>query len=160
MGFTPAFTSTWDSKLLNEMLNQLRAERDLVDVTMVTEDTNAQADSKLEVMEVEETIEIDSTIEDVIKMDSTNGDISDTTKEEGYKMFENTVVIEDTIEIEETFNDTTEEKEDSNYSEEESGSENNESQKYFAGCPVHNHHTDSQSMCPDDPPCVCLGEVE
>ena len=23
----------------------------------------------------------------------------------------------------------------------------------FPECPVHNHHTDNDSVCPDDPPC-------
>ena len=166
MGFYPAFTSTWDSPLLNEMLDQLRAG-DSTDVTMVMKDSNHQDDS--EGMVIEETVEINSTIEEVTEMDSINTENSDPNKEEAYEMFEVTIVIEDTIEIEDTFedtieiedtfNDTSDQNEDSNYSEEGSGLEDGGVPKYFAGCPVHNHHTDQESMCPDDPPCVCLGEV-
>ena len=63
-----------------------------------------------------------------------------------------------------TDDDTIENVTDMEYSnnsdeDETSRSDNVSSSKYFAGCPVHNHHTDNESMCPDDPPCMCLSEI-
>ena len=152
-----------------------------MDVSMVTEDTNDIANSEPEEIievdgtEVGDTIEVDDTeVGNIIELDDTKvgntielddtevgntmeindtvGTNESTSKEGGYEMFENTVTIEDTIE------DITE-REDSVTSGEETMSDSDQSHKYFAGCPVHNHHTDSQSMCPDDDPCSCLAEI-
>ena len=56
--------------------------------------------------------------------------------------------------------DTSQDDEEPDSSEKESDSEEEGAKKYFAGCPVHDHHTDQESMCPDDPPCICLGDVD
>ena len=49
----------------------------------------------------------------------------------------------------------------SNESDEDETSKSNNisSSQYFPECPVHNHHTDNDSMCPDDPPCLCISEI-
>ena len=62
MRFTPAFTSSWDAPLLNQMLDQLRTDReDLLDVSMVmeVEDTNVENTIELDDTEVENTMEFD-----------------------------------------------------------------------------------------------------
>ena len=76
--------------------------------------------------------------------------------EVGYQMFESTINITD----EDTIENVTKMEYSNNYDEDEtSGTDNISSSKYFSGCPVHNHHTDSESMCPDDPLCLCLSEI-
>jgi exopolysaccharide biosynthesis protein len=167
MRFTPAFTSSWDAPLLNQMLAQLATDReDLVDVTMVMEVENTKVENTIELdaTEVENTIELDDTevqntmelddteVQNTIQLDDTDVTNETTFSEEAYQMFENTIMIED---ITEDFTNT----EDTVTSSEDSMSESDQSNKYFAGCPVHNHHTDSQSMCLDDDPCSCLAEV-
>ena len=32
-------------------------------------------------------------------------------------------------------------------------------QDFTASCPVHDHHRDDESICPDDPTCTCLQEA-
>ena len=167
MRFTPAFTSSWDAPLLNQMLDQLRTDReDLLDVSMVMEDedTNVENTIELDDTKVENTVELDDTeVENTMELDDTEventielEDIEVTNEitfsKEAYQMFENTITIEDTTE------DITN-TEDTFTSFEESMSDSDQSQKYFADCPVHNHHTDSQSVCPDDDPCSCLDDV-
>ena len=123
-----------------------------VDVTLAEEDEGS------------EIIEIYVTDGSVVEI--TEGDVMNKSQESQgtYEMFDNTIVLEDTIVIdssqEELVNVTmAEEDEENESSEEETGSDDEGIAKYFAGCLVHNHHTDTESMCPDDPPCVCLGEV-
>ena len=123
-----------------------------VDVTLAEEDEGS------------EIIEIYVTDGSVVEI--TEGDVMNKSQESQgtYEMFDNTIVLEDTIVIdssqEELVNVTmAEEDEENESSEEETGSDDEGIPKYFAGSPVHNHHTDTESMCPDDPPCVCLGEV-
>ena len=150
MCFTPAFTSSWDAPLLNQMLDQLRTDsEDLLDVSMVmeVEDTNVENTIELDDTKVENTFELDDTeVENTMELDDTEventielEDIQVTNEitfsKEAYQMFENTITIEDTTE------DITN-TEDTSTSFEESMSDSDQSQKYFAGCPVHNHHTD------------------
>ena len=125
---------------------------EFVDVTLAEEDEGS------------EIIEIDVTDGSVVEI--TEGDVMNKSQQSQgtYEMFDNTIVLEDTIVIdssqEELVNVTmAEEDEENESSGEETGSDDEGIPKYFAGCPVHNHHTDTESMCPDDPPCVCLGEV-
>ena len=121
--------------------------------TIEIDDTEVGNTIELDDTEVGNTIELDDTeVGNTIKMNDTVGTNESTSNEGGYEMFENTITIEDTIK------DITE-REDSVTSGEESMSDSDQSQKYFAGCPIHNHHTDSQSMCPDDDPCSCLAEI-
>ena len=101
--------------------------------------------------EVEKTIDVD--IENTIEVSDSENTID---SEVGYQMFESTINIMD----EDTIENVTEMEYSNNSDEDEtSGSDNISSSKYFSGCPVHNHHTDSESMCPDDPPCLCLSEI-
>ena len=162
MNFSPLFTSSWDSSLLDSMLHQLRAAQgDLPNVSMTEEDSNVGEETiNVSDTEVAKTIDVD--IENTIEVsDSENTvEVSDSENtidsEVGYQMFESTINItyEDTIE------NVTEMEYSNNSDEDETfGSDNISSSKYFSGCPVHNHHTDSDSMRPDDPPCLCLSEI-
>ena len=62
MNFSPLYTSTWDSSLLDGMLRELRAAQgDLPDVSMVEEDFNVREETiNINDTEIEETIDIDS----------------------------------------------------------------------------------------------------
>ena len=71
-------------------------------------------------------------------------------------------IIESTINI--TDEDTVENvinMEYSNESDEDETSKSNNisSSQYFPECPVHNHHTDNDSVCHDDPLCSCMSEI-
>ena len=153
MNFSPLFTSTWDSSLLDGMLHQLRAAQgDLPNVSMAEEDYNVGEETiNVSDTEVEKTIDVD--IENTIEVSDSENTID---SEVGYQMFESTINITD----EDTIENVTEMEYSNNSDEDEtSGSDNISSSKYFSGCPVHNHHTDSESMCPDDPPCLCLSKI-
>ena len=156
MGFSPVFTSTWDSSLLDGMLHQLRAgQGDLPNVSMAEEDSNVGEETiNVSDTEVEKTIDVsDTDIENTIEVSDSGNTID---FEVGYQIFEGTINITD----EDTIENVTEMEYSNNSDEDEtSGSDNISSCKYFSGCPVHNHHTDSESMCPDDPPCLCLSEI-
>ena len=71
-------------------------------------------------------------------------------------------IIESTINItnEDTVGNVTN-MEYSNESDEDETSKSNNisSSQYFPECPVHNHHTDNDRVCPDDPPCSCMSEI-
>ena len=192
MGFTPAFTSTWDAPLLNAILLQLRAgQGDLVDVSMVAEDESpielnglegentvelngmdGESTVELNSMEGENTIELNSmegenTVElnsmedeNTVELNSMEGEntvelnsmegVEESSSEGGrYEMFESTILLENTI-ADSTVID------DNGASSDKSESDSDLSLKYIVGCPVHNHHMDSQSVCPDDAPCSCL----
>ena len=150
MDFTPAFSSTWDAPLLNEMLLQLITYEDLLNISKTAE-SNSTTTVNVTDYEAEETIQIDDTqVGSTIELNDTDT-VESTSQVGGYKMFEYTINIEDT-------NEENTEMEGSLTSVEESRSASNISLKYFAGCPVHNHHTDSDSVCPDNPPCSCLVE--
>ena len=124
------------------------------DVTMAEEDK----ESEIMVIEIS-----DSNVEEVTEGDVTKDEDGSQENRGAYEMFNDTIVVEDTIEIEssqEMSQEISRDDEETDGSEEESESEEEGRPKYFAGCPVHNHHTDTESMCPDDPPCVCLGEID
>ena len=74
--------------------------------------------------------------------------------EEDFNVREETININDT-EIEETIDIDSEH----TIELENSNSNNISSSQYFPECPVHNHHTDNDSVCPDDPPCSCMSEI-
>ena len=133
----------------NSESEEITENRDTIEI----DDAEVGDTIEVEDTKIENTIELDSTeVENTNELEDTQVTNESTSNKEGYEMFENTITIEDTIE------DITE-TEDSVTSGEESRSDSDQSEKYFAGCPVHNHHTDSQSMCPDDDPCSCLAEV-
>ena len=159
MGFTPAFTSTWDAPLLNAILLQLRAgQGDLVDVSMVAEDESPielnglEGENTVELngMDGESTVELNSMEgENTVELNSMEG-VEESSSEGGrYEMFESTILLENTI-ADSTVID------DNGASSDKSESDSDLSLKYIVGCPVHNHHMDSQSVCPDDAPCSCL----
>ena len=62
MNFSPLYTSSWDSSLLDGMLRELRAAQgDLPDVSMVEEDFNVREETiNINDTEIEKTIDIDS----------------------------------------------------------------------------------------------------
>ena len=74
------------------------------------------------------------------------------------QIIESTINItdEDTVENVSNMEYSNESDEDEN---ENSNSNNISSSQYFPKCPVHNHHTDNDSVCPDDPPCSCMSEI-
>ena len=153
MNFSPLFTSTWDSSLLDGMLHELRAAQgDLPDVSMAEEDSNVGEETiNINDTEVEKTIDIE--IEHTIELSDSDNKIE---SEVVYQMFESTINITD----KDTIENVTEMEYSKNSDEDETFESNNiSSSKYFPGCPVHNHHTDSDSVCPDDPPCSCLSEI-
>ena len=184
MDFSPAFTSTWDAPLLNAMLLQLRAGQDSGDVSMAAGDESILEQNglggedtvELNSMESEDIVELSgveggsivelnsmeggsivelggvesgsivelSSMEggSIVELSSMEGEEECFSEGRKYEMFESTILLEDT--------------DDSYASSEQFESGSDLSLKYIVGCPVHNHHTDSQSVCPDDPPCVCL----
>ena len=153
MNFSPLYTSSWDSSLLDGMLRELRAAQgDLPDVSMVEEDFNVREETiNINDTEIEETIDIDS--EHTIELSDSDNEIDSEVVNQ---------IIESTINI--TDEDTVENVTDMEYSnesdeDETSKSNNISSSQYFPECPVHNHHTDNDSVCPDDPPCLCMSEI-
>ena len=153
MNFSPLYTSSWDSSLLDGMLRELRAAQgDLPDVSMVEEDFNVREETiNINDTEIEETIDIDS--EHTIELSDSDNEID---CEVVNQINESTINItdEDTVENVSNMEYSNESDEDEN-----SNSNNISSSQYFAECPVHNHHTDNDSVCPDDPPCSCMSEI-
>ena len=153
MNFSPLYTSSWDSSLLDGMLRELRAAQgDLPDVSMVEEDFNVREETiNINDTEIEETIDIDS--EHTIELSDSDNEID---CEVVNQIIESTINItdEDTVENVSNMEYSNESDEDEN-----SNSNNISSSQYFAECPVHNHHTDNDSVCPDDPPCSCMSEI-
>ena len=112
----------------------------LPDVSMVEEDFNVR----------EETININDTeIEEIIDIDSEHTiELSDSDNEIDCEVVNQ--IIESTINI--TDEDTVENVSNMEYSNESdedeySKSNNISSSQYFPECPVHNHHTDNDSIC-------------
>ena len=75
MNFSPLYTSSWDSSLLDGMLHELRtAQGDLPDVSMVEEDFNVREETiNINDTEIEETIDIDS--EHTIELSDSDNEI-------------------------------------------------------------------------------------
>ena len=153
MNFSPLFTSSWDSSLLDGMLRELRAAQgDLPDVSMVEEDFNVREDTiNINDTQIEETIDIDS--EHTIELSDSDNE-SDC--EVVNQINESTINITDEDSVENVSNMEYSIESDEG---ENSNSNNISSSQYFAECPVHNHHTDNDSVCPDDPPCSCMSEI-
>ena len=74
MNFSPLYTSSWDSSLLDRMLHELRAAQgDLPDVSMVEEDFNVREETiNINDTEIEETIDIDSDSDNEIDCEVVN----------------------------------------------------------------------------------------
>ena len=153
MNFSLLYTSSWDSSLLDGMLRELRAAQgDLPDVSMVEEDFNVREETiNINDTEIEETIDIDS--EHTIELSDSDNEID---CEVVNQIIESTINItdEDTVENVSNMEYSNESDEDEN-----TNSNNISSSQYFPECPVHNHHTDNDSVCPDDPPCSCMSEI-
>ena len=153
MNFSPLYTSTWDSSLLDGMLREVRAAQgDLPDVSMVEEDFNVREETiNINDTEIEETIDIDS--EHTIELSDSDNEID---SEVVNQIIESTINITDEDTVENVTN-----MEYSNESDEDETSKSNNisSSQYFPECPVHNHHTDNDSVCPDDLPCSCMSEI-
>ena len=150
MNFSPAATSTWKSAQLGQMLDWIN-QGESVDVTLVEED----GESKIIVIDI-----TDESVEEVMEGDVNMNESQES--QENYEMFDYTIVLEDTVVIDssqEMRREENREDKGNESSEEETDSEDEGEPKYFAGCPVHNHHTDMESICPNDPPCVCLGDI-
>ena len=130
-----------------------RAEQgDLPDVSMVEEDFNVREETiNINDTQIEETIDIDS--EHTIELSDSDNEID---CEVVNQIIESTINItdEDTVENVSNMEYSNESDEDEN-----SNSNNISSSQYFPECPVHNHHTDNDSICPDDPPCSCMSEI-
>ena len=139
--------------MLDGMLRELRAAQgDLPNVSMVEEDFNVREETiNINDTEIEETIDIDS--EHTIELSDSDNEID---CEVVNQIIESTINItdEDTVENVSNMEYSNESDEDEN-----SNSNNISSSQYFPECPVHNHHTDNDSVCPDDPPCSCMSEI-
>ena len=126
MNFSPLYTSTWDSSLLDGILRELRAAQgDLPDVSMVEEDFNVREETiNINDTEIEETIDIDS--EHTIELSDSDNEIDTEVVNQ---------IIESTINI--TDEDTVENVTDMEYSKESdedetSKSNNISSSQYFS----------------------------
>ena len=75
MNFSPLYTSSWDSSLLDGMLHELRAAQgDLPNVSMVEEDFNVREETiNINDTEIEKTIDIDS--EHTIELSDSDNEI-------------------------------------------------------------------------------------
>ena len=119
---------------------------------MVEEDFNVREETiNINDTEIEETIDIDS--EHTIELSDSDNEIY---CEVVNQIIESTINItdEDTVENVSNMEYSNESDEDEN-----SKSNNISSSQHFPECPVHNHHTDNDSVCPDDPPCSCMSEI-
>ena len=90
MNFSPLYTSSWDSSLLDGMLRELRAAQgDLPDVSMVGEDFNVREETiNFNYTKIEETIDIDS--EHTIELSDSDNEID---SEDVNQIIESTINI-------------------------------------------------------------------
>ena len=115
------------------------AQGDLPDVSMVEEDFNVREETiNINDTQIEETIDIDS--EHTIELSDSDNEID---CEVVNQINESTINITDEDSVKNVSNMESDEDENSN-------SNNISSSQYFAECPVHNHHTDNDSICPDE----------
>ena len=128
MNFSPLYTSSWDSSLLDGMLHELRAAQgDLPDVSMVEEDFNVREETiNINDTEIEETIDIDS--EHTIELSDSDNEIDCEVVNQ---------IIESTINI--TDEDTVENVSNMEYSNESDEDENSNSNNISSSCPQSSH---------------------